>query len=101
MVAGDIDAPRRPHAVVRHHVVEEAGEGSGAPRPSDKAAVQADRQHLRLPGTAFAVGQVERILQIAKELLAGVEALRRGKAHRSEEHTSELQSLMPLSYAVF
>src|SRR3546814_2525366 len=56
-VAGDIDAPRRPHAVVRHHVVEEAGEGSAAPRPSDKAAVQADRQHLRLPGPALAVAQ--------------------------------------------
>src|SRR3546814_3731669 len=78
-VAGDIDAPRRPHAVVRHHVVEEAGEGSGAPPPSDKAAVQAERQHLPLPGTALAVEQVERILQIAKELLAGVEALRRDR----------------------
>src|SRR3546814_3826525 len=37
-------------------------------------------------------------------LLSGIEeAVERGKAltHRSEEHTSELQSLMRISYAVF
>src|SRR3546814_4195576 len=32
---------------------------------------------------------------------AGPPALRRDRAERSEEHTSELQSLMRISYAVF
>src|SRR3546814_6523164 len=46
----------------------------------------------------------ERIREIAGELLktAAERALRPGQvAERSEEHTSELQSLMRISYAVF
>src|SRR3546814_5802400 len=36
-----------------------------------------------------------------KHVAAAPFALRGGQAHRSEEHTSELQSLMRISYAVF
>ncbi|MNN27558.1 hypothetical protein D3C81_1410970 [compost metagenome] len=46
--------------------------------------MHADRQHLGAVlscGIAFLVEDVERILQVLEELLAGVEALRRGKAH--------------------
>src|SRR3546814_5466472 len=32
---------------------------------------------------------------------ASASCQRKGRAHRSEEHTSELQSLMRISYAVF
>src|SRR3546814_1364627 len=40
-----------------------------------------------------------RLLQIAERRLAGAEIVER-EPHRSEEHTSELQSLMSISYAV-
>src|SRR3546814_5250422 len=44
-----------------------------------------------------------RFLGIADQLLSGGAHLRHGarRAFRSEEHTSELQSLMRISYAVF
>src|SRR3546814_3328884 len=38
---------------------------------------------------------------VAAGALASVSHLRRSQAERSEEHTSELQSLMRISYAVF
>src|SRR3546814_9840325 len=37
----------------------------------------------------------------ASSLVAQAEAIRQGCDQRSEEHTSELQSLMRISYAVF
>src|SRR3546814_4080042 len=39
--------------------------------------------------------------QLVVLLVGGVLAGKSGRSHRSEEHTSELQSLMRISYAVF
>src|SRR3546814_1752195 len=50
------------------------------------------RESLRQRGLAIAAGGVE--LRLGQPLHAG-------KVGRSEEHTSELQSLMRISYAVF
>ena len=49
--------------------------------PPDEAAVQPHRHHLRAAAAAFLVEAVEAVLQVLEEVLAGVEALRRGKAH--------------------
>src|SRR3546814_2890801 len=53
-----------------------------------RAVVGAERQHLDRP--AFAVGQI-----FARQ------SREKHRDLRSEEHTSELQSLMRISYAVF
>src|SRR3546814_5387963 len=46
---------------------------------------------VEITGQRVAAADVQRIVGLAKDLLR----------HRSEEHTSELQSLMRISYAVF
>src|SRR3546814_9182048 len=44
---------------------------------------------------------ITRALQILDAKLVGLQFLAAREAERSEEHTSELQSLMRISYAVF
>src|SRR3546814_5858350 len=63
----------------------------------DHCQVVFDRGHGALDDTAFkaAVGAAQRFIEHRGEIIA----LR--KSRRSEEHTSELQSLMRISYAVF
>src|SRR3546814_1725351 len=51
-------------------------------------------EHQRLTNLATAVA--DRAPEVSEELLAELD-----RARRSEEHTSELQSLMRISYAVF
>src|SRR3546814_9309130 len=53
----------------------------------------------RKPGTAFAHEGIETLRQLAQKFLGIGGAC--GRPERSEEHTSELQSLMRNSYAVF
>src|SRR3546814_9493080 len=69
-------------------------------------AVAADRQHLgrqvaddHLPGAGFQA--VEDAKGDVAGAAGGVEQLQARPRVRSEEHTSELQSLMRISYAVF
>src|SRR3546814_8871538 len=66
----------------------------GAPTPEAEAAQQA----LRALDAAQAHALAEAVAQHLAQIAFGV-----GKAEldRSEEHTSELQSLMRISYAVF
>src|SRR3546814_2025841 len=64
--------------------------------PEEVADLRADHQALQL---VVAVGPPPDHLQGAVDLRPG--ALHAGGASRSEEHTSELQSLMRNSYAVF
>src|SRR3546814_8756780 len=54
-------------------------------------------------GSPYATyGFAAQIAEVAVDLdLGTVKVLRMAAAHRSEEHTSELQSLMRISYAVF
>src|SRR3546814_7264351 len=49
--------------------------------------------------TAISSRSADSVEDLACELTERLSAL--GRAHRSEEHTSELQSLMRISYAVF
>src|SRR3546814_2336932 len=81
-----------------------AGERVGAehPRIGARAAVEADRavigvgDHRRIGG----VGET-RPAEDAALLLGGLAGGEAERGNRSEEHTSELQSLMRSSYAVF
>src|SRR3546814_10856710 len=54
---------------------------------------------------AMLVGGIWTLFSLRKSLLSGIRsgiaAARKGSGERSEEHTSELQSLMRISYAVF
>src|SRR5687768_3184958 len=74
--ARDVDAPRHP-CLLSPDVLEKAFQRCEAARASDEPAVQADRHHPAL----FGVEHVEGILQIGKEVVAGIEALRSGEAH--------------------
>src|SRR3546814_6609071 len=47
------------------------------------------------------VETVKRLTHVVRDPRAGYEKTLNVLAHRSEEHTSELQSLMRISYAVF
>src|SRR3546814_3836008 len=67
--------------------------GKGRPEPADDLRFQRRQQHRR---------DAEFGGRIAQDgFQHGLEVLRSGAADRSEEHTSELQSLMRISYAVF
>src|SRR3546814_11585330 len=69
-----------------------------------RAAASAQRHRLRNPGAAHRCERVRRgIADRARHQRAvRVDGLPdRSRLHRSEEHTSELQSLMRISYAVF
>src|SRR3546814_1844065 len=67
------------------------------------------QDHAEVPGedagTAVVIGRLDRLLgedmrsDAARARFLAV--ARRVERHRSEEHTSELQSLMRISYAVF
>src|SRR3546814_7629724 len=64
------------------------------------SAAQADQPDLLDPG-ALQRAKVERAIDAVRAKL-GPQALIKGRSlGRSEEHTSELQSLMRISYAVF
>src|SRR3546814_5685134 len=61
----------------------------------EAAAVEIDK---RRRGRRRAHGAMDAQAQFAR---VGIEAQLVARRHRSEEHTSELQSLMRISYAVF
>src|SRR3546814_6334368 len=56
---------------------------------------------VRIPLSDVAIGTVANLGGVAEVLYTGDNRPRLGNAVRSEEHTSELQSLMRISYAVF
>ena len=65
-------------------MVEKALQPAQAAGPAEEPAVHADAQHLRPVErlrVAFGVEHVEGVAQVGEELLAGVEALRRGETH--------------------
>src|SRR3546814_2708005 len=47
------------------------------------------------------LADVAKVVRASAILACSAESMHREKAYRSEEHTSELQSLMRISYAVF
>src|SRR5262245_7815938 len=79
-VLRDIEPRRHPDALVPYDVVEEAHQGRRAAGPSDQAAVQADRHHLRRR-CPFSIKHVKTVLQISEEFLAPAKALRVDEAH--------------------
>src|SRR3546814_5446992 len=80
-----------------------------AARAVDEQVGERRRQHLRLALAGVVIGlEIDRILvEIGQQRVRDLGKARFGVAHRqgrerrSEEHTSELQSLMRISYAVF
>src|SRR3546814_1893439 len=70
--------------------------GPGDRRGDHRLVLLAERRHLgvAIDGDRVAVVGHQRVQRLDQ-------APRRGVDHRSEEHTSELQSLMRTSYAVF
>src|SRR3546814_3435274 len=82
------------------------GQPGGAEHRGAAAALRSEEQ-CHAPArsstsliTAAAVSSIERrVTSITGQPLSA--NMRRAKASRSEEHTSELQSLMRISYAVF
>src|SRR5436305_2087840 len=76
-VAGDVDAARHPDFAFGGKVSQETLEGSNASRAAGQPAMQPDRHHA----TAFGTQDVESVLEVLEELLAGIEALRGGEAH--------------------
>src|SRR3546814_6820031 len=80
-------------AVFLHHGIETRRAEIGPGR--DRCEVIVDmRRHVSSVGLSFMV-------VIAVRAAAGTVSGRRNPSCRSEEHTSELQSLMRISYAVF
>src|SRR3546814_7391614 len=67
------------------------------------AARRSKRRSLRQLGVDLAEGRRDRgdVAAMAVDEEEAVEAVPGERHHRSEEHTSELQSLMRISYAVF
>src|SRR3546814_9741120 len=84
--------------------VARAGNCSGIARAGRRLSVH-EANHLVAAGVARAglhLGRAGRLARCDRPLrLARACPLRRGVLVRSEEHTSELQSLMRISYAVF
>ena len=80
-MAGDVDAARQPHFLMRLDVVNEPLQRRGAARAADQPAMQADIHHARPPRATLFVVRVERIPEIGEELVAGIEALRRRETH--------------------
>src|SRR3546814_4824904 len=64
----------------------------------DVGALGASQENLAVIGSSVAVARkgAEQIMDLSQQILE-----RAAFAERSEEHTSELQSLMRISYAVF
>src|SRR3546814_6226678 len=69
------------------------------PELKKKQARKRDRIHLGILGTPGSMRAVKSFLQMS--LLFSSHIRRISIVSRSEEHTSELQSLMRISYAVF
>src|SRR3546814_20418330 len=65
------------------------------------AGIMAEHQHTREAATLFDVSHMGQLRLDGADRAATLEALVPVDVARSEEHTSELQSLMRISYAVF
>src|SRR3546814_5206818 len=75
------------------------GESGGLLAVFDRRHVAADRDLVRLHRLGHFAHQVDGQQAVAQ--VGAVDAHEIGELERSEEHTSELQSLMRISYAVF
>src|SRR3546814_4521142 len=78
--------------VDRHGHLRAAGARDAGKAPRDAAA---------LPGATASPGSLAPTIRIRCVMRSSFRPHQVGAARRSEEHTSELQSLMRISYAVF
>src|SRR3546814_1943552 len=118
LAAQDEDSSKRPIDHPRKGVIRRGGEAKrrhrdeagadridhrhvgGKPEPRHDQEAAADPEKAREDAGAKAVAQhLALVLSVA--LCSGRAARLAPAQHRSEEHTSELQSLMRISYAVF
>src|SRR3546814_9202031 len=76
-----------------------AAEGRGAERGCAERRMRARAERAAFAGVAASAAPTWMDRGACRA--AGLRWLRRGFRRRSEEHTSELQSLMRISYAVF
>src|SRR3546814_9374265 len=96
---------RRSGLRLRHFLYVEVGRGQQGSRPAhplvdDVAVERALEQDELRPARLRSGGRSWPDLQALPPLLPAADPAVRGR-RRSEEHTSELQSLMRISYAVF
>src|SRR3546814_3870933 len=89
-------------------IVEMTNPGAGMPCPVCKVPlVMSDRQGVEIDycpqcrGVWLDRGELDKIIERTRPVEAPVQARPDPNQGRSEEHTSELQSLMRISYAVF
>ena len=94
----DLDASRNPYPVVGRDVVEESLQRSGARRAPDDAAVQADRQHLRLSRNALGVEHVECVAQVREELVTVGESRGRSEPHVVGVQRVRHDEVVPIAY---
>src|SRR3546814_7881284 len=84
----------------RHEIAVAGHQAKPLDTPAEQQIHRVDR-HFHV-GRVLALGQVELLLRFDGVAMDHLHPpLERGLAPRSEEHTSELQSLMRISYAVF
>src|SRR3546814_5905219 len=87
---------RRPHAIVAGAKQEPAMSTPPEASPAKPAKPSAASRYLFVFLVGLVIGAVALVM-----ILRTVEARKTWQDHRSEEHTSELQSLMRHSYAGF
>src|SRR3546814_3229622 len=76
-------------------------EGRANPAPFRPLGETDDLGAMQSAGRGIEPRPAQSLLSVCRGILAWVRASFQGSAVRSEEHTSELQSLMRISYAVF
>src|SRR3546814_2317947 len=77
------------------------GEADALPPEEHLHEVVGRHQHQHEEGEQAEIGEEARLVGVVRHVADGVDVHHGGDAGRSEEHTSELQSLMRMSYAVF
>src|SRR3546814_4594258 len=87
---------RRPHAIVAGAKQEPAMSTPPEASPAKPAKPSAASRYLFVFLVGLVIGAVALVM-----ILRTVEARKTWQDHRSEEHPSELQSLMRISYDVF
>src|SRR3546814_4237484 len=101
------DLPGRTHSFPPRRSADLDGAGAELDRERDRArlrelvAVQPQGEAVRLAGLEIAARLVDVEGPALEEDVGRLGELRSLREHRSEEHTSELQSLVRIQYALF
>src|SRR3546814_2325894 len=96
-----VGVARRPRGIVK---ADRIGQRRLGRQPAERVHRLGPRDRREAPDIAAGLGiarEIERRERVAVDRLGSVDLEIGGQTGRSEEHTSELQSLMRISYAVF